>query len=163
MTKLLKANAKASTEGLAVSTALLLSALLLAPPPAAAQMYERPFGFAGRDRASLAVIMKQAESGMFDGNTSGSSASSGLNYNVTNLICGGDSGTASADANSACVILNNSTGNVGADQDAIGDQGATSDVASTQNNQGDGSLSNALNGLNGGNDDSSGDGDPLPQ
>ncbi|WP_119165132.1 hypothetical protein [Algihabitans albus] len=139
---------------------LLLAALILTIPPAAAQMYERPFGFAGRDRASLAVIMKQAESGMFDNSGRTSSGSSGLDYNVTNLICGGDSGTANADANSACVILNNSTGNVGADQDAIGDQGASSDVDSTQNNQGDGSLSNALNDLNGGSDSAGGDGDP---
>lgn len=140
------------TLGIAASMAAILTA-----SPVAAQMFERAYSFTGRDRASLAVVMKQAESGMFDGTSSGSS---GMSYNVTNLICGGDSGSANADGNSACMILNNSTGNVGADQDSIGDQGANSTVDTTQNNGGEGSLSSALNGLNGGSDSSSGDGDP---
>ena len=145
------------TRTISIGIAASLAAVLTASP-VAAQMFERAYSFTGRDRASLAVVMKQAESGMFDGTGSGNS---GMNYSVTNLICGGDSGSANADGNSACMILNNSTGNVGADQDSIGDQSANSDVDTTQNNGGEGSLSSALNGLNGDSDSSSGDGD-LP-
>ncbi len=125
-----------------VATAASL-AVLLAATPVAAQMFERAFSFGARDRASLAVIMKQVESGMFKPQRQQSSSnssilppsynsSSSLEYTVNNLICSGDSGSANADANSACIILNGSTGTIGARQNSIGAQNATSDVGTTE-------------------------------
>ncbi len=129
--------------GLAASLALILAA-----SPVAAQMFERAYSFTGRDRASLAVVMKQAESGMFDGNVS--SGGGDLNYNVTNLVCGGSGSQASATANSACTILNNSAGNtVGSDQDSAGNQDAQAQTNQTVNGAGDDDLSAALDGLTG--------------
>jgi hypothetical protein len=122
-------------------------ALILAASPVAAQMFERAYSFTARDRASLAVIMKQAESGMFEPQSNQATTSGGgsLDYTVNNLICGGDSGSANAEGNSACIILNGSTGStVGTGQDAIGNQDAASSVETTQNNGGTGSLSSAL-------------------
>jgi len=133
--------ARLGTASLAASMALILAA-----SPVAAQMFERAYSFTPRDRASLAVIMKQAENGMFErrdpqqqviaGAGTGSAGTSSLNYTVNNLICGGDSGSANADGNSACIILNESTGTVGAAQDALGNQDATSSVETTENNGG---------------------------
>ncbi|OKH88623.1 hypothetical protein [Thalassospira sp. TSL5-1] len=109
---------------------------------AQAQMFEKPWSAPVQNRASLAVVMKQAESGMLSGNGTGS-ASSGTN-SLTQLVCGGGGGTASATANSSCVILNNSNGTVNTGQDSVGDQTANSNTQTNTTN-----LSDALENLSG--------------
>jgi hypothetical protein len=130
----------------------LAAALALTALPAAAQMFERAYSFAPRDRASLAVIMKQAENGMFEPQrqpTATGATGTPLQYTVNNLICGGDSGSANAEGNSACIILNNAQAAVAADQGAMGNQDAASSVDTTQNNNSSGSISSALDGTGG--------------
>lgn len=98
-------------------------AVLAGTLPAAAQMSEDPWQFKRRDRAGLAVVMKQAEAGAFSSATA--SATAGVASETTVLMCGGgDGGTASATANSSCIILNNATGDLSIGQDALGDQSA---------------------------------------
>ena len=108
---------------------------------AQAQMFEKPWSAPDQNRASLAVVMKQAESGMFTG--TGSTSSSGSS-SLTQLVCGGGGGTANATANSACVILNNSNGSVNTGQDSTGDQTADSNTQTNTTN-----LSDALENLSG--------------
>ncbi|RCK43325.1 hypothetical protein TH25_21930 [Thalassospira profundimaris] len=108
---------------------------------AQAQMFEKPWSAPAQNRASLAVVMKQAESGMLSG--TGTGASSGTN-SLTQLVCGGGGGTANATANSACVILNNSNGTVNTGQDSVGDQTANSNTQTNTTN-----LSDALENLSG--------------
>src|SRR3546814_4172507 len=55
--------------GLAVAAALAAFGVLM-PTVASAQMYDQSWNFKPRDRAGLAVVMKQAESGMFDRSSS---------------------------------------------------------------------------------------------
>lgn len=96
---------------------------------ASAQMFERPWSFKSRDRASLAVVMKQVEEGMFSRRSENSAAGNGGAVGGFNsstlLLCGGSGGDASATANSSCIILNNATGDLTIGQDAVGDQGAS--------------------------------------
>src|SRR3546814_17371223 len=51
--------------GLAVAAALATFGVLV-PTMVSAQMYDQSWNFKPRDRAGLAVVMKQAESEMFD-------------------------------------------------------------------------------------------------
>lgn len=101
---------------------------------AAAQMYEQPWGFAGRSGGSMAIFMKQVDAGMLDGNSgSGAAAVSGT---TTYLVCGGE-GSAGARGNSSCIILNNSDAALNIGQEAVGDQTAENTVTQTQNNGAD--------------------------
>lgn len=121
--------------------ALVAAGVLLSQTaPASAQMFENPWSAKSRDRSSLAVYMKQAESGLYDKSTNNGASAGG---SLTQLVCGGGGSSSSATANSACIIMNNSNGNVGTGQDSTGDQTAnTTDnsASSTTNN----SLSDAL-------------------
>ncbi|OSQ45000.1 hypothetical protein [Thalassospira sp. MCCC 1A01428] len=109
---------------------------------ATAQMFEKPWSAPDQNRASLAVVMKQAESGLLSG--SGSATASSGTSSLTQLVCGGGGGTASSTANSACVILNNSNGSVNAGQESTGDQTADSNTQTNTTN-----LSDALENLSG--------------
>ncbi|WP_339778309.1 hypothetical protein [uncultured Thalassospira sp.] len=123
---------------------LTFAAILTASGPlsAMAQMFEKPWSAPDQNRASLAVVMKQAESGLLSG--SGSATTSSGTSSLTQLVCGGGGGTASSTANSACVILNNSNGTVNAGQDSTGDQTANSNTETSTTN-----LSDALENLSG--------------
>ncbi|NIZ03869.1 hypothetical protein [Thalassospira lucentensis] len=113
--------------------------LLTQVAPVSAQMFEKPWSAKSRDRSSLAVYMKQAESGLFDKSTG---TGTGTGGSLTQLVCGGGGGTSSATANSACIIMNNSNGVVDTGQDSTGDQ--TANTTDNSTNSTSGSLSDAL-------------------
>lgn len=93
---------------------------------AMAQMYEKPYGFAPRDRAGLAVYMKN-----LDESRKKSTTTSDVVGSATYLVCGGGGGSsATSTANSSCIILNNSDAALGIGQDSIGDQGADANTES---------------------------------
>lgn len=120
--------------GLAVAVAAAACGVLL-PSVAAAQMYEQSWNFKSRDRAGLAVVMKQAESGMYGRSSSSGAVLGSSGAAQTYLVCGGAGGAgdtaSSATANSSCIILNNTTGDLSVGQDAQGDQTADAQTQST--------------------------------
>lgn len=104
-------------------------ATLVEAAPAAAQMSESPWQFRYRDRAGLAVVMKQAEDA--SSNSGGlSGGSSAVSADTTVLVCGGESAS-TATSNSSCIILNNATGDLSIGQDSLGDQNATNAASTT--------------------------------
>jgi hypothetical protein len=96
--------------------ACLCGALIALSTAASAQqaMGNAPWNFTPQNRAGIAALIQQG------GNTGGVTAGS-------SYACGGG-GTATATANYTCMILNNSTASIGANQAADGDQTATSDT-----------------------------------
>lgn len=116
-----------------VALAALLLSLCLPPSSARAQMFDSPWSAGPRDRAGIAVIIKQAESGFFDSRNGGSSGQAAISYDTTTLICGGGGGDSTATANSSCLILNNATGAIDVGQGSDGGQSATSNASSTVN------------------------------
>jgi hypothetical protein len=78
-----------------------------------AQMNQEPWGFKQQDRATTAAMMHQVEGGSTN--------------DPPAMICGGAGGKAGATANSTCIILNHSTGNIDLDQTSEGDQSASND------------------------------------
>ncbi|MGB4056681.1 MAG: hypothetical protein WBK77_01195 [Alphaproteobacteria bacterium] len=90
-------------------------------PVQADNLNNAPWGFANQNRASIAALIKQVED---NGSSSGSNASGLVGSNITNLVCGDGQGSSKAQGNSACVILNNSTGDITTGQDTTGDQTA---------------------------------------
>lgn len=126
------ADGRRVSAALGIATALAFLGVL-APSLASAQMYQQNWNFKSRDRAGLAVVMKQAESGMFN-RSSSSSAATGSSGSSTLLVCGGGGGgdtASSATANSSCIILNNATGDLSIGQDSQGDQSANATTQST--------------------------------
>lgn len=106
---------------------------------ALAQMYEKPYGFATRDRAGLAVYMKNLE----ESRKKKSSSTTGVGT-ATYLVCGGGGGSsATSTANSSCIILNNSDAALGIGQDSAGDQDANAETESTTTTADE--VSNILN------------------
>ena len=89
------------------------------------------------DRAAMAVIMHQLDSG--------SSASSNSVTAGTTLVCGGGGGTSSATANSSCIIINNGSANINAGQASDGAQSAQSDSTTVTSDPN--SMSSALSAL----------------
>lgn len=121
----------------AISLAVV-SALSVFPSVAFAEdgQNRQAWGFPDRAAPSMAIIMKQ------ESDAQSATAAGGDGGNA--LVCGGGSGGATATANSTCVILNNSTGNIDVGQGSKGNQTgttneATNGVAKTQT-----SLSDAL-------------------
>lgn len=106
---------------------------------AIAQMYEKPYGFATRDRAGLAVYMKNLQESRKKSSTTATAGE------ATYLVCGGGAGdsSASSTANSSCIILNNSDAALGIGQDSIGDQGSDANTESTTTTADE--VSNILN------------------
>ncbi len=108
-------------------------------------MGRSPWNFAPEDRAGIAVIMKNVESGF-------SASGPGT------IVCGGTSGAsgqgatgsgASSTANSSCIIVNGSPGTqINNPQHSDGDQTSTSTAKSKTNNNSGGSdaVSSILNG-----------------
>lgn len=108
-----------------------------------AQAIRDTWGFQPQNRASLAVAMHQVE----NANASANAVTGLANSGVTQLVCG-DSGT-NATANSTCVIMNNSAGEIRIGQDSDGDQTATNTTSSATNTvQTGGSVEDVLNTLN---------------
>jgi len=105
---------------------------------ALAQMYEKPYGFQPRDRAGLAVYMKNLD----ENRKSSTTADTGT---ATYLVCGGGGGggSASSTANSSCIILNNSDANLGLGQDSDGNQDSNAEVETTTTTADE--VSNILN------------------
>ncbi|MEX2630472.1 MAG: hypothetical protein WD341_11100 [Tistlia sp.] len=114
------------------ATALTALVALMHPEAAQAQMFDSPWSAGARDRAGIAVIIKQAESGFFE-RRDGSAGQPTINYDTTTLVCGGGGGDSTATANSSCLILNNATGAVEVGQGSEGGQNATSSSSSTSN------------------------------
>lgn len=90
---------------------------------ALAQMYEKPYGFQTRDRAGLAVYMKNLQESRKNNDTTETLTGTG-----TYLVCGGGGGGSTSTANSSCIILNNSDAALGIGQDSAGDQTSTSNT-----------------------------------
>jgi hypothetical protein len=113
-------------------SACLFGALAALPTTAGAQqaMGNQPWNFTAQNRAGIAALIQQQNG---DSNTGGAAA----------LACGGG-GTATATANYTCIILNNSTGSIGANQGSDGDQTATSDTESSVNGVPEEDLSEVL-------------------
>jgi hypothetical protein len=110
---------------------------------ASAQMFES-YGFAPRDRASIAFGMRNVEEG---GGTGGAVGGGAAQPSQTVLVCGsGEEGSAAGStANSSCLILNNVTGSVEVGQDSLGNQNATN--TQTGNTTTNNTMSDALEGL----------------
>ena len=89
------------------------------------------------NRASIAALIRQVENGS-SAQTGSASAIGYVGSNVTQLICGSNSGegkeaSANAQANSSCIILNNSDGTLNIDQASDGEQAADTENLSTTN------------------------------
>lgn len=124
-----------------VSTAALIAAgASMIAGSAIAQMYEKPYGFQARDRAGLAVYMKNLEESR--NNSSDTTTSAG---SATYLVCGGGGGGSTSTANSSCIILNNSDAALGIGQDSQGDQDSNSNVETTSTTTTADEVSNILN------------------
>lgn len=118
--------------------ALVAAGTSLIAGSAIAQMYERPYGFQARDRAGLAVYMKNLEESRNSSDDTTSSAGS-----ATYLVCGGGGGGSTSTANSSCIILNNSDAALGIGQESDGNQDADSNVETTTTTADE--VSNILN------------------
>lgn len=107
---------------------------------AMAQMYEKPYGFAARDRAGLAVYMKNLDESRSNSGTVSSGAG-----DATYLVCGGGGGggSASSTANSSCIIVNNSDADLGLGQASDGNQDSTAETETTTTTADE--VSNILN------------------
>lgn len=134
-----------SATNVSLSALILMIAVLCFARPASAQMFEKPYAPPEQNRASLAVIMKQAESGLYSNKTTGTTTSSG-GSSLTQLVCGAGTSQSSATANSSCIILNNSNGAVTTGQDSTGNQTADANTTTTHNNT---DLSSALETMSG--------------
>ncbi len=84
------------------------------------------------NRASIAALIRQVEQGEASGSIGSAASANG----VTQLICGTSSGdggltSATSQANSSCIIMNNSSGDLNVNQDSIGDQSADAVLTAT--------------------------------
>jgi hypothetical protein len=104
---------------------------------AVAQLFEKPYAPQARDRAGLAVYMKNLQESRRN------AASSELGGSATYLVCGGSGGQSTATANSSCIILNNSDAQLGIGQGSKGDQDANAATTTTTTTADE--VSNILN------------------
>jgi len=119
--------------------ALIAAGTSLIAGSAVAQMYEKPYGFQARDRAGLAVYMKNLDESRSKSSDASSAAAS------TYLVCGGGGGGSTSTANSSCIILNNSDAALGIGQDSLGNQDANSKVETTTTTTTADEVNNILN------------------
>jgi hypothetical protein len=119
--------------------ALVAAGVSLFAGSAAAQMSEKPYSFQARDRAGLAVYMKNLEESR--NNNSSDSTTAAATY----LVCGGGSGGSTSTANSSCIIINNSDAALGIGQDSAGSQDSNSNVETTSTTTTADQVSNILN------------------
>jgi hypothetical protein len=105
------------------------------------QIGNQPWGFKAQNRAGIAAMMVQKESGSLDGTSSNGSVAAATS-------CGGSAGNASATGNYTCIILGDgATGAITALQEALGNQSSTSDNQTTTNGVPEEELSDALEAL----------------
>ena len=123
--------------------ALVAAGVGLVAGSAAAQMSQKPYSFQARDRAGLAVYMKNLEESR--NNSSNVSSTGSGSVDQTYLVCGGGSGGATSQANSSCVIINNSDAALGLGQDSQGNQDSGSSTNTTTNTTTADEVSNILN------------------
>lgn len=119
--------------------ALVAAGVSLFAGSAAAQMSEKPYSFQARDRAGLAVYMKNLDESR---RNNSSATSTGA---ATYLVCGGGSGGSTSSANSSCIIINNSDAALGIGQDSQGNQDSNSNVETTTTTTTADEVSNILN------------------
>lgn len=126
-----------STRKTGLAVAVAAGACLLAGT-AVAQMYEQPYAPQARDRAGLAVYMKNLKE-----QRRNETISSGSGGSATYLVCGGSGGQSTSTANSSCIILNNSDAQLGVGQGSDGDQNANASTETTTTTADE--VSNILN------------------
>jgi hypothetical protein len=106
-------------------------------------MGSAPWGFKQQNRAGIAAMMVQKESGTLDG--SGSSGSAAL---AAGTSCGGSAGNASATGNYTCIILGDgTTASITALQEALGNQSSSSESQTSANGVAQEELSDVLESL----------------
>ncbi len=130
----------ASTFHKASLAALVVAGMSLVAGSAAAQMSQKPYSFQARDRAGLAVYMKNLD----ESHNSSSNSSSGTDA-ATYLVCGGGGAGSTSQANSSCIIINNSDAALGIGQDLQGSQDSNSSVDTTTTTTTADEVSNILN------------------
>jgi hypothetical protein len=128
----------ASTFHKATLAALVAAGVSLVAGPASAQMSQKPYSFQARDRAGLAVYMKNLDESH---NSSSSSDAAAATY----LVCGGGGAGSTSQANSSCIIINNSDAALGIGQDSQGSQDSNSSVDTTSNTTTADAVNNILN------------------
>ena len=106
---------------------------------AVAQLYEKPYAPQARDRAGLAVYMKNLKE------TRRNSVTANGGGEATYLVCGGSGGQSTATANSSCVILNNSDASLGVGQGSDGNQNANASTNTNTTTTTADEVSNILN------------------
>lgn len=125
----------------AILAGLLGASLLgvMTATPAAAQgalMGNAPWGFNHQtSRASIAALIESQQD-----SSSGTTAGAGN-------FCGGGGGDSTATANYTCIIVNDSTAEIAAGQNSLGDQEADSVTATSLTGGEENSLSDVLQGL----------------
>ena len=113
-------------KGTLIITALV-SSIFVRAPTWAQGLNNNAWSPQPSNRAAIASLIRQVEQ---DDTSSSSGALGFVGSNVTQLICGSNSGegtggsSANAQANSSCIILNNSDGALNINQDSDGEQSA---------------------------------------
>ena len=107
--------------------------------PSHAQSFKEPWGFASQNRAAIASMIRQVET---EKKSTGAVASSG----TTILTCG--KGEASSEANSTCIIMNNSDGILSIGQDSNGNQTTSNTKTQVQSTSSADAVLAELNGSN---------------
>lgn len=119
------------------ASALLMAAavttVFMAAPAGAQGLNNNAWEPQPSNRASIAALMRQVEDGE---QASSGFAALGTGGGVTQLICGSNSGdgagaSSNAQANSSCIILNNSDGTLNIDQNSDGEQNANTTSTAT--------------------------------
>ena len=128
-----------------VATAVF--ALILPAPVIQAQQISEPWSFKRSNRAQIAVILRQVQDS--ESTSTGTfSAAASAGVGGTTIVCGG--GSATAQANNTCIILNNSTGQISTDQISDGDQTATNSESTNENRVTVSEVDEVLSTLSGG-------------
>lgn len=121
---------------------MLFTVILVATAPifsVQAQSFKEPWGFAPQNRAAIASMIRQVE-------MEKKSAATMTNTGTTILTCG--KGEASSEANSACIIMNNSDGILNVGQDSVGSQTTSNTKTQVQSTSDADAVLAALNGGN---------------
>lgn len=105
-----------------------------------AQSFKDPWGFAPQNRASIAGMIRQVESEKKAGAVATDAGG------TTILTCG--KGEASSEANSACIIMNNSDGILNVGQDSKGNQTSNNTKTQVQSSSNADAVLATLNGTN---------------
>ena len=125
--------------GFMTLSASLCGALILglaAQASAEELMGNTPWSFQPQNRAGIAALIEEQANGTTDGASGGG----------TSTACGGG-GTSTATGNYTCIIVNDSTADISALQEALGNQGSTAETTATANGVPEEQLSSILEAL----------------